>query len=47
MNNCKNTYYVIVIEDVTTNKIVANGTLAVEYKFIHTTASVSLKVILV
>lgn len=39
MKNCKNNYFVIIIEDVSNNKIVASGTLAVEHKFIHRTAS--------
>ncbi|XP_071961906.1 glucosamine 6-phosphate N-acetyltransferase-like [Antedon mediterranea] len=39
MRSCKNTYYIIVIEDVSTGRIVACGTLIVERKFIHACAT--------
>eukprot|EP00112_Aurelia_sp_Birch-Aquarium-sp1_P016506 Seg3752.1 transcript_id=Seg3752.1/GoldUCD/mRNA.D3Y31 product="Glucosamine 6-phosphate N-acetyltransferase" protein_id=Seg3752.1/GoldUCD/D3Y31 len=38
MKSCKESYYIVVIEDTSTKKIIGNGTLAVEFKFIHTTA---------
>ena len=40
MKSCKDSYYIVVIEDTSTKKIIGNGTLAVEFKFIHTTAKV-------
>jgi hypothetical protein len=36
-------YYVTVIEDVTSSRIVATATLFTEYKFIHEAAIVSVK----
>jgi len=38
MKSCKGSYYIIVIEDVSTKKIVGSGTLAVELKYIHRAA---------
>jgi glucosamine-phosphate N-acetyltransferase len=35
MKSCLNTYYVLVVEDVVLNKIIATGTLVNEQKFIH------------
>ena len=45
MKSCKDSYYIVVIEDTSTKKIIGNGTLAVEFKFIHTAAKVSLTVL--
>ena len=41
MKSCKNSYYIVVIEDVSTKKIVGSGTLAVELKYIHRAALVN------
>lgn len=38
MRNCANTYYIIVIEDRASRKIVGSATLHVEFKFIHQTS---------
>lgn len=38
MRDCLNTYYIIVIEDRSKNKIVGSATLHVEFKFIHQTS---------
>ncbi|XP_043254839.1 probable glucosamine 6-phosphate N-acetyltransferase [Colletes gigas] len=35
---CTNSYYIIVIEDVSTGKVIASATLVVEQKFIHNCA---------
>mgnify|MGYP006952276524 FL=1 len=35
MKECANTYFVTVIEDLNTNKIIGAATLVVEHKFIH------------
>lgn len=41
MKACKDCYYIVVIEDILTKKIVGSGTLAVELKYIHRAALVS------
>ncbi|XP_049788657.1 probable glucosamine 6-phosphate N-acetyltransferase isoform X3 [Schistocerca nitens] len=35
MNACKNTYFITVIEDTITNRIIGAATLVIEQKFIH------------
>lgn len=42
MKNCKNTYFVTVIEDATKKQIVGAATLFVEHKFIHGCSKVSI-----
>lgn len=41
MKNCKDTYYATVIEDTSTNQIIAGATLEIEQKFIRQCAIVS------
>ncbi|XP_064623073.1 glucosamine 6-phosphate N-acetyltransferase-like [Lineus longissimus] len=36
MKSCPSTYYIAVIEDITSNLVIASATLLVEKKFIHT-----------
>jgi glucosamine-phosphate N-acetyltransferase len=35
MKQCKDTYFIVVIEDITLNKVIGASTLVVEKKFIH------------
>ncbi|RWS22282.1 hypothetical protein B4U80_05835 [Leptotrombidium deliense] len=37
MKHCKDSYYIIVIEDLDTQEVIASTTLIIEYKFIHST----------
>ena len=39
MKNCKNTYFITVVEDLAENKIVATTTVVKELKFIHETGT--------
>ncbi|KAL4239179.1 N-acetyltransferase [Mactra antiquata] len=39
MSSCKNSYYIVVIEDTLTNRVIGSATLAVEQKFIHQCSS--------
>ena len=43
MKNTPNTYYVTVIEDTATNKVIGSATLFMEQKFIHDCGKVRLK----
>ena len=38
---CPDTYYITVLEDVTTNKVIGTTTTVIEQKFIHSTSKVS------
>jgi len=40
MADCKNSYYIVVIEDTNTNLVIGSATLAVEQKFIHECSTV-------
>ena len=40
MKACKDSYYIIVVEDVRLGQIVGSGSLVVEQKFIHSTGQV-------
>ena len=44
MKNCPGTYYVTVIEDLDTNRIIGAASLIVEYKFIHNCGSVNINI---
>ena len=46
MKSCKGSYYIVVIEDVVTKRIVGSGTLAVELKYIHRAALVSFEAVI-
>ncbi|CAG0896110.1 unnamed protein product [Darwinula stevensoni] len=39
MKSCKETYFITVMEDLTTGKIIGSGSLVLEEKFIHSCAS--------
>lgn len=41
MSECKNNYYITVVEDISKNMIVACATLVIEQKFIHSCGVVS------
>ena len=38
---CKNSYYIVVLEDTDTHRVIGSATLAVEQKFIRGCSSVS------
>ena len=40
MKACKDSYYIIIVEDTSVGQVIASGTLAIEQKFIHTASKV-------
>lgn len=39
MKNCRDSYYVVVVEDLNKSRIAGSATLVVEQKFIHNTGT--------
>ena len=42
MKSCPDTYYITVIEDLTTKRVIGTATLVIEQKFIHSASIVSI-----